>query len=443
MVLTQIPSEVAGNTGLALGIVLPKKARYKAGAPVVINVPGGHGAGGVFSRGNFPDFGFVTISFCFPGGGRGRLKSGGTYDYRGADSIHALRDVIRFAMGKSKDKSGRTIHDIAKEKNVTVLTSNVGLFGGSHGGNACGAAMGIYGQELPGLAFYVSMESPYGAGAVGVEVGDRRSGKMNPAYNPKTGKLDLSKLAFDPELRLQAMGRQRGPVLQGGLFFDMDGDGKFSPDKDFQHRGLLFDLGNGPKAWYSIRLIAEAERRDLYGGHRPAHIPTLKEAKEFWRYRNAAPLIPDIVKKIPNLAVIVIANQKDHVQIAPDHFHILAQVNGFQKAGAKFIRVNCDRAYAEWALGRKDSRIVDNPANVAYTGQSIQKALQANDLDRSRMLSSAAVCEVADRVQAGNFQPDLETVLFPSAPKASAPAFDRPRTPRRRFGSGNQRDGER
>jgi len=69
---------------------------------------------------------------------------------------------------------------------MKVLLDKVGLVGSSHGGNACGVALAKHGKEFPHLAWYASMESPYGEGAANVELGGHESG-VNPAYDPKTG----------------------------------------------------------------------------------------------------------------------------------------------------------------------------------------------------------------------------------------------------------------
>jgi hypothetical protein len=183
----------------------------------------------------------------------------------------------------------------------------------------------------------------------------------------------------------------------------------------------VFDVGQGRKAWYSVRLMREAEKRDLFGEPRPAHVPTLEEAVEFWRYRDATGLVADAVRKVPDVAVIVVAGETDHVQIAPDHPHIRAQVNAFQKAGAKFIRLNPDRAYVEWLFDRKAPSVPDNNAGLQYTPKTIQAALCPDRAVPKQLLSPAAMCELADRVQAGNFQPNLDRVLFPDAPKVAGP----------------------
>lgn len=130
-ILTHVPSTAGGREGIAVRIVLPQRPRYEAGAPVAISVAGGHSAGNATSRMNVAGCGFVEVSFAFPSGGQGDAKSGGTYDYRGPRCIEALRDVILFVMGKIADKQGRKMQDLAGD--VRVLTSNVGLHGGSQG----------------------------------------------------------------------------------------------------------------------------------------------------------------------------------------------------------------------------------------------------------------------------------------------------------------------
>ena len=156
-IVTHVPSTAGGNRGIAVRILPPQRPRYEAGAPVAISVAGGHDAGNATSRMNVAGCGFVEVSFAFPSGGQGEARSGGSYDYRGPKSVQALCDVILFVTGKIADKQGRTMQDAVGD--VHVLTSNVGLYGRSHGGNSCGAVMGLHGAKFPELAWYVSMES--------------------------------------------------------------------------------------------------------------------------------------------------------------------------------------------------------------------------------------------------------------------------------------------
>ncbi len=346
-IFTHIPCNAGGDQGIAVGVLMPRQPRYTNGAPIAINVAGGVQAGSARGRPEYVGLGFVEMHFAFPGGGQGEERSGGTYDFRGPKCIRALADVIRFATGRIADTQGRRIRDLSG--GIAVLTNNCGIIGSSHGGNACGMAMALHGREFADLAWYASMESPYGEGAANVELGGRDSG-VNPAYDPKTGVLDLSRLAWSAELSPGMLGK---PMLvptrdlKGAIFFDLDGDAKFSAGNDFPANCFVGDDGTGVKAWYSPRILAEAERRHLIGGQRPRHVPSVEESREFWRYRDAAPSIPEAVRNCTNLAVIVYANERDHVQAAPDHGHILIQVEGFRQAKARFVRLNPDRSYVE------------------------------------------------------------------------------------------------
>lgn len=334
----RISSSAAGNTGIAATVLIPRQPRYPDGAPVVINVTGGVQAGSARGKPEYVGHGFVEIHFAFPGGGFGEERSGGTYDFRGPNCIRALADVIRFAM------SGKLAGLVTGMK---VLTSNVGIVGSSHGGNACGLAMAKHGNEFPNLAWYASMESPYGEGAANVELGGHESG-VNPAYDPTTGTFDLSRLAWSSEL---SPGLFRKPMiadtrqLKGAFYFDINRDGQFTRDDDFPANCFVGDAGNGVKAWYSPRILAEAERRNLITGNRPVHVPTLAESREFWQWRDATASIPAAVRNCPNLAVIVYANERDHVQADPAHTHIVTQVEGYRQAVARFVRLNPDSAY--------------------------------------------------------------------------------------------------
>ena len=420
-VFVRIPSAAAGKEGIAASLLIPRQARFTNGAPVVINVPGGVQAGSARGRPEYVGHGFVEIHFAFPGGGQGDERSGGTYDFRGPNCLRALADVIRFATGRMADANGRRIGDVARD--VKVLTQNVGIVGSSHGGNACGMAMALHGAEFPDLAWYASMESPYGEGAANVELGGRDSG-LNPAYDPKTGVLDLSKLAWSAEI---SPGLMRKPMLvntrdlHGAFFFDLDGDGRFTSEKDFPANAFVGDAGQGVKAWYSPRIIAEVERRKLISGPRPRHVPTLAESKEFWRYRDATAGIPSAVRNCTNLAVIVYANERDHVQADPAHTHILEQVEGFRKAGARFVRLNPDRAYVESVLPRgaglnREAQFPDNPAGKSWSRANITEGVEPSAFSLGIYMQAAA-CELADRAQAGNWSANLDEVLFPGAPK--------------------------
>lgn len=430
----RIRSAVAGATGIAALVTWPRTPRYAAGAPVVIHVHGGWDANGLTNRAApMSEFGFVEIRFAFPGGGAPDFRSGGTADNRGADSIHSLRDVLLFALGRNSDVDGKSLQDHAGA--LPLLAGNVGLAGWSNGGNVCGLAMARHGADFPELAYYASFESPYGEGAGGAELGGFGT-NSNPEYNADTGVLRFDTLAFDPEMAMPAKGGGRkpggrpgapaeaSPALRGALYFDRDGNGRYDAGSDYATPPVtLPDLAaaapGAVKAWYSLRMLRAAETKGLFRAGRPSHMPTLAEAEAFWALHDATPAIGAAVKNCPKAGVIVYASQQDHVQIALDHPHILAQVEAFRDAGAAFIRLNPDRAYVAAAVGRDAGAASDNPAGRGFDHQSIRTALEPEDITTDAGFMAAAITELADRAQTANWQPNLAAVLAPDAPRGS------------------------
>ncbi len=443
-----VPSDACASEGVAVILTLPRTPRWAEGAPVVVHIPGGWGQSGLEQRGaDLSGFGFADLRFSFPGGGLPDFQSGGANDHRGEPSIRALRDLIRFATGRKADSNGKTIQDHAGK--IKILVDHAGLAGWSNGGNPAGIVAALYGKDFPDLAFYASFESPLGEGACGAELGGFGTGP-NPAYDPDTGVLDLKKLAWDPELRIAAPGGGRGgaggreggaggrtsgaparpgggdpgraSLPSGGLFFDLDGDGSFDEGSDFAGRPLAGTSESGePRAGYSLRLLRGAEESGLFAEGRPSQIPSLAEAEVWWQFRDALPHLPRAVENCPKLAVIVYGSEKDHVQAALDHPHILAQVEGYRAAGATFVRLNPDRAYVQWVSGGGAETAVDNPAGQAWDHRSIRAAMEPEDAASDAGYMAAALCELADRTHAKDWRPNLDAPLHPDAPRSDLP----------------------
>jgi hypothetical protein len=358
----------------------------------------------------FAPLGFVEVRFSFPGGGFGETKSGGTFDFRGKDCARALADVVLFAQGKRRTTDGRSLAELCGE--VIPLPGNVGLIGWSNGGNVCMVCAGLFGAEFPDLAFYASHESPLGEGAQEALLGDHRTGRVNPAYDPDTGRLDLTKLAYAAEAPVATFGPPSG--LTGSLFFDVDGDGKLG-NADFPAAALVRDLGDWPQAYYAPSLLRYAKEHRLLA-HWPGHVSTVEGSEAFWQDRDGARHLEAAARNCPRLKVIVYAGATDHVQIAPDHPHILAQYEGLRTAGLKFVRLNPDRCYAEPLIPGGTPSPKDNPANRPFDHTTIRDALEPDGIADQFVFLAAAVMELADRAQARNEAPDLERLLFPDAP---------------------------
>ena len=430
--LVRIPASVAGNQGVVVRLVLPNQPRYAEEAPVVIHVPGGWSRGSLDSSpGGLAAYGFVEVLFAFPGGKSARQrdgkvwKSGGTYDYRGENCVRALAAVMLFAQGRLRTLDGKSIQQVAGA--VPVSSENVGVIGWSLGGNIVPAALARGAEAAAGIKWYASHESPYGDGVINGEFGTRGTG-ANPFYDPGTGQLDLSNLAYDPGLAPGRIPRTQDPVgnVTGSLYHDADGDGRYNPDADYQLNGILIP-GPRPNVFYSRLVTAAAVRRKVFGGDWPAHIAKPPRVEELLAIRDGETQVAEAVKNSSGLAVIIWAVEQDHVQATKDHRHIRIQYDAYREAGVRWARVNPDAHYLEWAMRKKPSRSVQNPAGKKFSAQSIRQAVEPaarNGGGSNAQGLAAAASELADRTQKDDWRPVLDQVLYPDSPRP--PARNRP-----------------
>lgn len=403
---TFVPSDAGGAEGIYVEITVPDTARYPEGAPVVVHVAGGWGADGLSVARDAETRGFVEVRFNFPGGGPVGKRSGGVYDDRGELCARATRDVLRFAMGRIPDATGRFINDLAAP--VLPLSGNVGLCGWSNGGNTVLTTAGSYAAAVKGLAWLVNWESPVGDGMPGVEAGGKL--KPNPAYDATDGSWDLSTLAFSDTLLISRPG---DPALHGGLYFDLDRSGRAEAAVDHLLSPVAVRVP-ATRVYYSERLRNEAEARGLIpsaGGF--PHLASAAETALFWQWRNGARYIAAAVGGNPGLMAIVAASDSDHVQGAPDHPHVLLQYEMLIDAGARFVRLNPDRVYCESVGARAYPRASDNDAFATFTRATIGTHLEPEGAFHIRdgVYTAAAVVELADRVRAGVLRRNLDSTI--------------------------------
>ncbi|MDZ7303680.1 MAG: T9SS type A sorting domain-containing protein [candidate division KSB1 bacterium] len=422
---TRLRSEAGGAEGIFIHITPPLQARYGAtGAPVVIHLAGGFSSIGLTVANppwSLPDC--IEIRFNFPGGGSGATLSGGIYDDRGPNCLKALRDVIRFALGTTTDVNGKKLSQLVNP--IVPLASNVGLVGWSNGGNGTLGVAGVHGSEIAGLAWIVNWESPVGDGMANLECGalprpgvSGQNPAVNPAYNPDTGEFDLTMLAYSDTVNIAV----QGPALRGGLYFDSNRNGVPDWGSDFILRPHQWRTDNVTKVYYSNRVIAAASAANLLPVPLPAHIASVAETGEFWHWRDGGHWFAEAVRQLPNLMFIVEAAAVDHLQTAPDHPHVLIQYEGMRRAGARFVRLNPDRAYVESVLGRSAATAADNEAFTPFDHLSIRNALEpagAGGVPTNAGVA-AAIYELADRTQYGNLSPQLGGVLTSVKEKEAA-----------------------
>jgi len=439
-----LPSESTGIPGgaLAVRIFAPASAgdaRYADGAPVAIFAPGGTDAGTLrpaLSQGQD----VIRIVFLFPGGTDplAARSSDGAYDYRGANSIAALRDVILYAAGELTDSLDRTIDDVLP---VPVLHGNIGLLGGSNGGNVIVAVAGEHGDELASyLRYVIQWESPVSSQIATADLGRVRLdcppgpkaslSAVNPrylSYGPLVLDVDYSQLAYDASDPLH-------PV-----FFDGTGDGHYTtvvdpgtgcqtPDLNL-NGGLEFNedfplstFSDGVKQFYSVPVTQALADQNVFGGSWPTDVATPPQAIAFWSLREAVRQYPTALTNIPNLEGMVLTSVVDHVQTAPDHPHIHQAFDGWDGNGA-WGKINPARDYVLEVDPTLSSRtdLPDNAANTAPTDWTDAGSYAFPDgLDE--VYFAAAVHEMADRAHATSGTPTATLTSTSTPTPTSTPS---------------------
>jgi len=400
---TQVPSFSAGSSGLRTRIFTPDSARYSGGAPVIIYLQGGNVADNIDTSSRFTRFGFIVITFNYPGG----TGSGGTYDNRGPACIAALRDIVKFATGVITDNTGRKLDQITIP--VIPVYGNVGLMGSSNGGNVSIVTAGMYGNEI-NLAWISNWESPVGEEMPGAELGRRGNANGNPYYNPSyndtTGVINYLMLRYSDTVSVY----NQSTVFHGGFYYDINGNNIPNRGTDFIINGYWVVNNSVLKSIISARLLREAVNRGLYPASPPPHLPSIAEAEDYWKYRTGDVWIDSVKTKLPNLMFMVTASDSDHVQSQKDHPHVLIQYEKFRAAGQRFVRLNPDRVYVEYVSGLSQPTVPDNDAFEIFTHLSIRTKLEPETVSDINY-QSAAVCELADRTYSGDTNANLNTII--------------------------------
>ncbi len=451
-----LPSDSTGIPGgnLAVRIFAPASAgnaRYADGAPVAIFVPGGTDAGTL--RPALPQAeDVIRIFFLFPGGtdplvGR---SSDGAYDYRGASSIAALRDVIRYAAGELTDSVGNTIDDVLP---VPVLHDNIGLLGGSNGGNVIVAVAGEHGDELAGhLRYIVQWESPVSSQIATADLGrvrlDCPPGQQAslPAVNPRYlsyGSLvldvDYSQLTYDASDPLHPVffdGTGDGHYTtvtdpgSGCQTPDLDLNGTLELDEDFP----LATFSDGVKQFYSVPVTQALADQNVFGGgvlslskgSWPPDVATPPQAITFWSLREAVRQYLAALTNIPGLEGMVLTSLVDHVQTAPDHPHIHQAFDGWDGNGA-WVKINPARDYVLEVDPALSSRtdLPDNAANTAPSDWTDASSYAFPD-DLDDVYFAAAVHEMADRAHSASGTPTATATTSTSTPTPTSTPTNTP-----------------
>ena len=411
---TRYVSLVSSTGGsIAVRINLPQQARYSEGAPIVVQAPTFFTPKSGYSDNmDVTPLGMIDISFLIPGVSHpaSGTSTDGTKDYGGSTTIEAFRDVIRFSLGLDTDQNGHTIGQLLQ---IPPLTGNVGIYAFSHPGIAATNVVARHGLEMPGLQYLVGRENPTTDTICSVEVGhwdDDNSSKPVPNpfykypenYSPTTLTMDMSSVGW--------LVNEQYP--DGRPYFGVAG----GPDYVLGKRvPTLWD-----KRYYS-RALTQALRDNgaLTEADWPADLATPEETQAHWPDRICAETYGDVAVQAPDLKVMLVFAQRDHVNVAPDFPHVHQAYDGFRHTAGLWVRLNPDRAYVEVMEGAITGPVPDNAANDepsdwsdlrpwGYGNNAIQKA--------STVMPWAALAEMADRTQQEDWSNNLAAPLLELRP---------------------------
>jgi hypothetical protein len=357
------------------------------------------------------DVGAIAVSHLWPGkrDPDTGIASDGVYDFGGPDSLAALRDTIRFALGEIPDIDGAYLHELIE---VEPAYENVGMFASSHAGVVATNVMAYHGDAFPTLKYFVGRENPTMAEMYPLEIGhydEMRNPVYNPFYDP-AGYTSTS-IAVDYST-LDWI--QNATYPEGRPVFRVNGGADY----------VLDDKGPNivGKRWFSHALTQALLTNGVFTmATWPADVATPQQTADFWPYRITVHNYASIGQKLPELRVLLPFASADHVQAAPDKPHIRQAYDGFHKTAGLWTRLNCDLAYVQAEIHPSASLaegFPDNDANSEPTDWLADAeswgfpGRLAGDMT-AQTVPLAGIAEMADRVQYDDWTPNLDSLLGP------------------------------
>lgn len=406
----------AENGKIAIRIDLPENPRYGESAPVVVIASTwfvekyNEDETSFHLVYNTVDIGAITITHLWPGktDPETGISSEGTYDFGGPESLAALRDAIRFALGLIPDVDGKYLHELI---GIEVSYDNVGMFASSHAGVVATNVMAYYGEYLNGLKYFVGRENPTLAEMYPLEIGhwdDAHIARYNPYYNHE----NYTRTSIDVDYtHLTWIVNQAFPngrplfVVPNGNDYVLDDKGpNIKGKRYFSHPLTQAFLDNG--VFTMENWPEDVASPDITGN--------------FWPYRITVHNYDEIGDKLPNLKVLLPFATYDHVQVALDKPHIRQAYDGFHKTAELWTRLNCDLAYVQSEIhesasledGFPDNDANSEPDDWYLESESWGFAGKLNGEMTARTIPLAGVAEMADRVKFNNWDENLPEVLW-------------------------------
>jgi len=403
------------NGRIAVRIDLPQMPRYGSSAPIIVVASTwfvekyNNQATPFHLEFNPVDMGVIVVSHLWPGktDPESGMRSDGTYDFGGPNSLAALRDAIRFVLGLESDIYGCDLHQLIS---FQPLLENVGLFASSHAGVVATNVMAYYGESLRGLKYFVGRENPTMAEMYPLEIGhfdERRQPVYNPyydheGYTPTSIAVDYSHLNWV----------QNASFPEGRPIFEVPGG------EDY----VLDDKGpniNG-RRWFSHSLTQALLDNGVFTLDTwPEDVATPQQTGDFWPYRITVDNYAMIGEKLPELRVVLPFATYDHVQTAPDKPHVRQAYDGFRKTAGLWTRLNCDLAYiqaevhpsASLAGGFPDNDANTEPGDWAAEAEAWGFEGRLAGEMTAKTIPIACVAEMADRVRADYWAPNLDALV--------------------------------
>jgi len=419
--ITTVASDGVGD--IAVMVASPQTARYPEGAGVVVVVPPiFSNPGGFMKDPDLSSIGLIQVSFLWPGqtDAVSGVTSGGIFDHGGAQSTQVLRDVVRFASGVSPDKNGRYLPAFVP---VLPLSSEVGVYAFGDAGIAVVNVFSQYGDLLPGVQYYIGRENPTVDTLTCLEAGyldDSGQAVSNPfytyptSYSPSKINLTYANVRWDAGYVDQHTG------AKGRAYLDLDGSATVTPADFLMSWRVPVMFG---KRVYSAALTqALLDGGALTRATWPSDLATPEEAAQDWQPRQSPDQYAGLRTMMPDLKVMLLFAQNDHIQTAKDKPHIHQAFQGFRFEAGLWVRLNPDRAYVQSLMASAGNDYPDNPVNTqpddwttigsyAYPGSGTA-AIQ---------VPLAAVAEMADRAHYGRWDENLGQVLYIYFPPTAQP----------------------
>lgn len=312
--------------------------------------------------------GLVDIHLDLPGNGR----TDGTNDRRGAASRAAVDAVLRWAAGDERDLGGCTLADRVPGADPGGLF----VVGTSNGGNLAIATLADTSLSGPHVAGLVVWETPAGPQFTNVELGATPT-----VYTPATCAYTASTGIVCDVPGEHLVATSGDPST---LCFDLDADAVCG-DADVTVRGVE-DLETGLVMLSPTLLDAASSRGLTLSGYANRDV-----AADWWSERDGAQLAAALVAARPDLPVMLLASEIDHVQTLSDHPHVFGLGEALQAAGAAWTRLNPGR---DWL----PATVEENAPNALLRLADPRGALLPEAVEGpTGPLLAAAVRELSDR----------------------------------------------